>query len=271
VKGVSLAELVAEVADLGLEPELAEAYVQLTLSGPSAVADLGRALRTNRADVYRRLQRLEHEGLLVRVVGKPSLYAAVPPEELLDRIESTHRRAADRVHRTRGQLSRLLARAAGSGTGTTPGPLFQLVYGRARTQEALVRLFMQAKDEVIGASLAPGSLTVAERGGILRLLAEPRLAQIRKRAIFLDVPEVRERMHDVLEIPRIEARLIATDRPLRFAVADGATALLFIVGSDSMRLSAPDEVALWSDAPLLVSEQMALFELLWERARPVVK
>lgn len=122
-----------ELVRLGFSTYEARTYVGLLLAGGGTGYRISNGTGVPQPKVYETLHRLVERGAAVQVSERPARYAAVPPQELLSRLERDFRR---RLERARTSLD-FLPRESGDTTGLAVKHLQSIEAGQERAREAI--------------------------------------------------------------------------------------------------------------------------------------
>ena len=157
------ARVAEELVRLGFSSYEARTYLGLLLAGESTGYKISNQTGVPQPKVYETLRRLVEQGAAIQVNARPARYAAVPPPELLSRLERDFRR---RLEQARSVLDELPA--SGDGVGSLlVSRLPSIATALERTREAIegarVRVYLHAGREELR-PLAPAVSQAAARG-----------------------------------------------------------------------------------------------------------
>jgi sugar-specific transcriptional regulator TrmB len=122
-----------ELVRLGFSTYEARTYVGLLAAGGGTGYHISNGTGVPQPKVYETLHRLVERGAAVQVSERPARYAAVPPQELLSRLERDFRR---RLERARSSLD-FLPREGDDATGLAVKHLQSIEAGLERAREAI--------------------------------------------------------------------------------------------------------------------------------------
>lgn len=159
------APLVEALASFGFAEYDARAYGALLERQPATAYEAARRAGIPDSKIYRVLERLEARGLALRLPGEPATFAALPPEDLLGRLDSHARRSLQAVRRALEGVARREA----------PGGAWPLPDGPAVLERAAALL-----------AAARGHVELACGGGPLAALAGA-IAEARERGVAVSV------------------------------------------------------------------------------------
>lgn len=245
-------------------------YVHLCTGGPSKAGDVAVALKLQRTETYRTLERLVQRGFVAPTPERPSRFAAAPVEEVFARAlaaEDARSRTAQAAQVDIGPALRSLRPPAPPAEG--PRNTFKTIQGRRDAVGSLERLLRSAEREVLWLDTHPSALAVAKAAGLWDLAARRAREGVRVRAVLRAGPEaaaLAARGGATLEVRAADAQA-----GLRLAVADGREVLVWLASDEGPSLTAAHEAAVWSDAPDFVRTEEALFDALWRATRPAAE
>lgn len=251
------------LAEMGLEDVEARIYVHLLKAGPSKAGDLARALSVARAEVYRVLQGLVQREIIAASLTRPVTFRATPVDQLFDEIVAQERRRVARIEQAQEGLRTALSRMQ-AGTEGLPGPSFRLLHGRRAVSDAVERLIAGARREVLVLDTHPSASQIGQSLGLSGLSRERLRDGVAFRVLLADSPAQRHAIAQRGGDSRV--RLVTMNSRGRLLLVDDRVAVVGIVTDASSRMSAEGDAALWSDSPVLVIAQRALFEALWEKS-----
>ena len=152
-----------ELVRLGFSSYEARTYVGLLLAGESTGYKISNQTGVPQPKVYETLRRLVEAGAAILVNDRPARYTAVPPPELLSRLERDFRR---RLEQARSGLDELPSFGAGVGSlvvNRLASISSALEMAREAIEGARVRVYLHAGREELR-PLAPAVSQAAARG-----------------------------------------------------------------------------------------------------------
>lgn len=233
------------LVEQGIPDRGARLYLALCREGPQTAAELARIAGFNRVEAYRFIRQLEAAGLLTSYGRRPTRFAAVPPEAVVDRWI---RRASDRLQRLETDRTQILAdwREGLAPSSDDGSPRFTVLEGPEKIHRFLIQRLGAAREEV-RAAVGGFSLARAIDGGVdrafreasargvrIRLVTEVNLGNLPEAKHFAEFSEVRHAVGPVSN---------------RTLVVDKVGALIYVSGAEGLGASDLHEVALWSNAP----------------------
>ncbi|MCI4366093.1 MAG: hypothetical protein L3K10_08605 [Thermoplasmata archaeon] len=232
----------------GVPEKGARVYLAACRAGPQTASELGRLSAVNRVEAYRFIKQLTDSGLLVRHGGRPQRFAALPPEELVDRWI---RKASDRLRRLETDREKVLSDWEESRTELDDRDprKFAVLEGRGRIHRFLQKRIGMAERQVL-VSTSGRTLPTFLEGGIDRALREAADRGVKVKVVtevyppnlgsaklFAGFSEVRHSAGPVVN---------------RAVVIDRTGALVYVSGEDEFGPTNEQQVALWSSAPMFV-------------------
>ncbi|MFI9485710.1 helix-turn-helix domain-containing protein [Promicromonospora sp. NPDC052451] len=249
---------------LGLTPDETIAYSELVAMPSATVADLAAALSsygTSLSDTHRLLRRLEDHGLAARITGDERRFAAAPPAIALGALLA---RRQDEVRHAEVELNRLeeVYRVAAAGRG--PTDVIDVVRGEDAVRHRFEQLQLGARETVDAFVRPPVIVTSSQensaedqavaRGVQYRVVVERGMLETQDVTVEETV-EAADAGEEVRFAPSVPLKLIVVDRELALMPL---TSSGDVVGALLVREST------------LLDALMALFEIVWEQATPLL-
>jgi sugar-specific transcriptional regulator TrmB len=97
---------IQRLAELGLATSQAKVYLALVQLGKSKAALIAKTTEIDRAEVYRTIAKLEKKGFVLRIIGNPTKFEAVPLKNLLTTIIQQKRSEISKIEKSANQLLR---------------------------------------------------------------------------------------------------------------------------------------------------------------------
>ncbi|MGK5738752.1 helix-turn-helix domain-containing protein [Micromonospora sp. URMC 103] len=240
------------------EPE-ERVYEALTRRRQATQVDLLGDVALSRAQLTRTLGRLVDRGLANRLPGRPTRYAATPPDQVATFLIAERERDLLRLRTHADQLAKEIRLRDGG--GRHPAELVEVIEGAANLRATLVRLQREARVQIRGLDRAPyldnpvsgnseETHQLADRGLVYRVIYDQSA---------LAIPG---RMAEIWRgIQSGERARVASHVPMKMMLCDDRLALIPAMTGGQLA----DAAYLVHPSSLLdaVSE---LFEALWERA-----
>jgi sugar-specific transcriptional regulator TrmB len=257
--GSGLLEL---LGDLGVPEKGARVYLAACRAGPQSASELGRLSAVNRVEAYRIIKQLTEAGLLIPNRGRPQRFAALAPEELVDRCI---RKASERLHRLEADREKVLSGWEESRTELDDGDprKFAVLEGRGTISRFLQKRIGTAERKVL---LSTGGRTLStfleggidralreagDRGVKVRVLTEVYPPNLGAAKLFAGFSELRHSANPVVN---------------RSVVIDRVGALVYVSGDDEFGPTTDEQVALWSSAPMFVRLACDNYRRMWAPA-----
>jgi len=240
----------------------ARVYLAACRSGPQTASELARLSAVNRVEAYRVIKQLAAEGLLTPTGGRPQRFAALPPNDLMDRWI---RRASDRLRTLEEGRTKVLADWEEGRTDLDDRDprKFAVLEGRKTIEQFLLKRLGTAQRRVL-VSTTGASLAAFIDGGLDRGLREASKRGVRVRVVTEIQPA---NLADAKHFDAFaELRHAAGPVTTRAVVVDGAGALVYVSGEEGLGRSGDAQVALWSSAPMFVQLARDYHRRLWTPA-----
>lgn len=252
-----------DLQQIGLSEEETEIYLRLLETGPVKVSRLTPYFEMSRSKLYRVLDRLTDEGIVVKSLQRPTRYEAVDPEKVIRARLSSIEQEKEQLEDLLGTVVEPLRRIQGQGcseidhhwTRIEGGDrLFEALRRATRgaeeriwwtsTRESVLRLEIPAVDKLWKVTSA-----IADDGVDARmLLAFPEDRLDRTLPLGGSPVEIRRCEHD--------------RRPVDFAIMD-EEAFLWARSEEAVIGLDGEAAVLWTNAPGVRSPLSLLFEQLW--------
>jgi len=254
--GSDLLELLAQhgVAEKG-----ARVYLAACRAGPQTASELARLSAVSRVEAYRFIKLLAADGLLQATGGRPMRFAALPPDELLDRWI---RKASDRVRRLQQDRSKILSdwEEARTEFDERDPRKFAVLEGRETIHRFLVKRLGTAERQVLLSSSGVSLPRVID-AGTDRALREAHARGVKVRIVTEVLPQ---NLVDAKHLASFaELRHSAGPVMNRSVVIDRLGALVYVSGEEGFGRSGEEQVALWSSAPMFIQLARDYHRRLW--------
>lgn len=260
-------ELVARLTQLGLEPDEAEAYVELYVIGPCRAGGVADALNVHQTKAYWSMNHLVKKGFAEAVDSAPTRYKALEPDEICAEMLQDHRRKIQEIEETWDDLRDPLAALREQGHGDVAEDTYRLIHGRKEVLDVAGGMFDRAEDEILAFSVNPWAhLTPESYDRLWDKGIERARDGLQARGIFHTTPEMREFLAPMLDIEDLDIRHLGPRRNRPFLVVDRSEIVYWLVTDPSTDRDAEREVAVWSNAPDLIEEHREIFLAQWEQA-----
>jgi sugar-specific transcriptional regulator TrmB len=254
--GSGLTDLLTEH---GVPEKGARLYLAACRAGPQTASELARLSAVNRVEAYRVIKQLTADGLLTATGSRPQRFAALAPQELIDRWI---RRASDRLHRLEQDRGKVLTDWEEGRTefDDRDPRKFAVLDGRETIRRFLRKRIGTAEGRVL-VSASGSWLPAMIDGGIDRTLREASERGVKVRIVT--------EVHSA-NLP--EAKHVAGFSELRHSsgpisnraiVIDRAGALVFVSGEEGLGRTGEEQVALWSSAPSFIRLARDYHRRLW--------
>jgi sugar-specific transcriptional regulator TrmB len=243
----------------GVPEKGARVYLAACRAGPQTASELARLSAVNRVEAYRFIKHLTGEGLLVATGGRPRRFAALPPDELLDRWI---RHASDHVRRLEQDRSKILSDWEESRTEIDERDprKFAVLEGRETIQRFLLKRVGTATGNVL-LSANGRSLPSVVDAGIDRALREAHERGVKVRIVTeVHPPNLLDAKHLASFAELRHSRVPVTNRSV---VIDHAGALVYVSSEEGFGRTGAEQVALWSSAPMFIQLARDYHRRLW--------
>ncbi len=250
---------VQSLMKLGLTEYEARIYVVLSKMGPRNASEISFLGKVPRPKTYGAIRGLESKGLLRIVPGKPERYMAVSPNEvLIPLVEKLNRETSECV----AVVENLTMAFESSKYVYTEKPFERYdlwsVRGRDKVYKRVQDMIGEAKVNVFFVTTANGLVRLykahseslekaAERGAKVRIVAPVNQTNSSVARELAEVIEVRSTI-----VPM-----------MKFIAADSAEIIFTEDIPDDTNVNAGQDVATWTNDPLLVKSHEKIFDQVW--------
>ena len=243
----------------GVPAKGARLYLAACRSGAQTASELARLSAVNRVEAYRIIKQLVADGLLTATGGRPQRFAALSPDELVDRWI---RRATDRLHRLEQDRAKVLADWEEGRTELEErDPRKFAVFEDRETIRRFLRKRIGLAQRQILVSAGGPWLSGLIDGGVDRALREASGRGVKVRVVTeVFPPNLPEAKHFA---GFCELRHSSGPIANRAVVIDRAGALAFVSGEEGLGRTGAEQVALWSSAPAFVQLARDYHRRLW--------
>jgi sugar-specific transcriptional regulator TrmB len=252
-------DLLDLLAQHGVPEKGARVYLAACRAGPQTASELARLSAVSRVEAYRFIKQLRADGLLQATGGRPTHFAAMPPNELLDRWI---RKASERVRRMEQDRHKILTdwEDARTDLDERDPRKFAVLEGRETIHRFLVKRLGTAEHSVFlsaSGSALPSVIDV----GTDRALREAHARGVKVRIVTEVYPQ---NLVDAKHLASFaELRHSAGPIMNRSVVIDRVGSLVYVSGEEGFGRSGEEQVALWSSAPMFVQLARDYHRRLW--------
>jgi sugar-specific transcriptional regulator TrmB len=260
---------IAALQRLGLTDYESRLYLTLAKMGPIKASEVSFHGHVPRTKSYGAIRELERKGLLITIPGKPEVYAARAPGDVLMplvmRLEGEVKESATLVQRlSMAYESNMIVKSQ------YPREVKEMwiLENRANILNKLNELFAQASKSINYATGANGLIRAykanadalakaTQRGVTVRLLA----------AVSNENVSVASEMAAVAELRSIDKPF--SPQSSNFASVDSHDLLISEVKPDDLKTDRGSDFAVWNRNKIAVGVHDEFFDRLWQAAKPV--
>ncbi len=258
------AGLIRLLAERGVPERAARLYIASCREGAQTAAELARMSGIHRVEAYRHIQQLREAGLLRSVSGRPMRFAALAPEELVERWVRTATEDVRRLEENRGQILREFREQIAT-PEAEDGRKFAILERRSALYSFLKKRIGLARRELL-LSLSPKSLARLVDGGVDR---ELRLAHRHGVRVRLVTEITRANLLDAKHFGTFaEVRHVGTVPSIRGILLDRRGAVVYVAGDHAPTPTADRLVTLWTTDEELLQLLRHQFGQLWNHGTP---
>jgi len=250
---------VQSLMKLGLTEYEARIYVVLTKMGPRNASEISFLGKVPRPKTYGAIRGLESKGLLRIVPGKPERYMAVSPNEvLIPLVEKLNKETSECV----AVVENLTMAFESSKYVYTEKPYERYdlwsVRGRDKVYKRIQDMIGEAKVNVFFNTTANGLVRLYKAHSEVLERAANRGAKVKIAAPVNQMnSSVARELAEVIEVRNAVTPMV------KFISADSAEIIFTEDLPDDTNVSAGQDVATWTNDPLLVKAHEKIFEQVW--------
>lgn len=257
--------VLAQLAELGMTPSEARAYLVLLRSGGATAAEVARATGVSRPKTYQALASLETRGFCTTVKARASRFQPVPSEialqGLLKRRDEERESLRERERQLAGELAKTLPVLGHDSPAGVPEYL-EIVSGRFRTTEVLEQLTRDARETLLVMHRRP-FLQPRTRWNVAEIEAVQRGVSVR----VICIDEVLDERSRYVPLAEAGAELrVSADLPMKLALRDREEAMIALRDPATGEQGATSVIVRHPD---LVTALELLFEKEWASARRI--
>ena len=252
-----------KLKDFGLNSYESKLWVALLSRGVSTAGELSDISNVPRSRAYDVLESLEKKGFIIVKVGKPIKYLAVPPAEVVERVQKKVLEEADLQTKvlselkTSDVLSELNTLHVEGVKLVDPTDRSGAFRGRDKTHEHVTSMVKNAKTSI--------TLMLSKQGAERKynLLAN-HLRRAAKRGVDVKVAVPIGTPKDIVEGFSVVGKVQThKNKDARFCLVDNSEILLFL--TDDNKVHKSYDCAVWLDAPYFVDYFDKLFQNEWSK------
>ncbi|NQV90978.1 hypothetical protein HQ489_00740 [Candidatus Woesearchaeota archaeon] len=252
-----------KLKDFGLNSYESKLWVALLSRGVSTAGELSDISNVPRSRAYDVLESLEKKGFIIVKVGKPIKYLAVPPAEVVERVQKKVLVEAELQTKVLSELkdsdilSELNTLHVEGVKLVDPTDRSGAFRGRDKTHEHIVSMVKNAKSSI--------TLLLSKQGAERKYnLLASHLRKAVKRGVNVKVAVPIGTHKDIVE-GFSEVGKVQTHKNInaRFCLVDNSEILLFL--TDDNKVHKSYDCAVWVEAPHFVNYFAGLFENEWKK------
>ncbi len=251
------AERLKTMMDLGLTEYQARVYLALLELGTSTASRVPPLSRVPRTRVYGTMNQLHEKGLVEIIPETPLRYRPVP---LRDYLEHKARELREEAHRVEGSVEEFSRefRIRGELAVEERGR-FEAIYGRRNVRERLMRMYEEAKKDIIGIGTANSPSRIV-KSAIYTL--EDRVKQgVTVRYAFPVTATNKEHVDLISKYAKIKA--ITVHLPIYFYVFDEREILFNHPIPDDDNFHRGEDIAIWTNDRGIARAMGTMAEKIW--------
>ncbi len=250
---------VQSLMKLGLTEYEARIYVVLTKMGPRNASEISFLGKVPRPKTYGAIRGLESKGLLRIVPGKPERYMAISPNDVLVPL-------VDKLNRETGECVQVVENLALAFESSQyvytekPYERYDLwsVRGRDKVYKRVQDMIGEARINVFFTTTANGLVRLYKAHSEVLEKAAERGAKVKVMApVNQTNASVARELGEIIEVKNIPSPM------MKFLSADSAEIIFTEDIPDDTNVGAGQDVATWTNDPLLVRAHEKIFDQTW--------
>jgi sugar-specific transcriptional regulator TrmB len=251
--------------ELGLTPYESRAYIAVLLHGPLSPQGVNQKSGIPRPRTYDVLNGLIGKGLLMEQPGRPTMYAAVPPqaglEKMMLQLQGKMTRELEEKRKIFNKLGSSLSKLHDESREVAPE---QEKVWVTRRDSAFIAKYSEAIRNVEKEFVVATPITAPPEKEILDAVRDALLKKKSVRVVRrIKPPWPREGIEAYLELAELgEQQRILEYEGLRFGIFDGKETVLVLPPEREYQL------AVWMRLPQFTEIMYERFETLWRKAEP---
>lgn len=264
--------------EFGLSEKEVKVYLYLSKSGSQKAIEISRNLKIHKVEVYRFLKSLENKGLVESTLERPTRFAALPLEQILDSLISKRKKITTALQKEKEKILNQW-KAMNIEVEPVSTERFVVLSGRENIYLRILNLIQHTQKEIIGITTNLGLLFAGKDGilsqGVKEAVERSRIFQVSTRLITQITSENLEFAQEFLQkferhsVPA-EIRHLSLDAKFapRLVIRDDDEAIMFLTPKN-LSTAVRYETALWTNSKTVVSALQALFEEMWRNSQPL--
>ena len=255
---------VAALQRLGLTEYESRLYLALAKMGPIKASEVSFHGHVPRTKSYGAIRELERKGLLITIPGKPEVYAARAPAEvlmpLITRLEGDVKESANLVQRlSMTYESNIIVRSQ----FPREAKEMWVIEGRANVLNKMNELFNQATKTIYYSTGGNGLIRAYKANADTLAKAKQRGVSVRMlTTVSSENASVASEMGNVLELRSVEKPF--PPQYVNFASVDSHELIIVEVKPDDLSTDRGSDFAVWNRNRLAVGVHDQAFERVWD-------
>ena len=255
----------SKLRDFGLNTYESKLWTALLSRGSSTAGELSDIANVPRSRTYDVLESLERKGFIIRKLGKPIKYIAVPPEEVLDRVKDKIKKESEKqlkmINGLMGSdvLNELTMLHSQGIELIEPADLTGSITGRDNLHNHIESRIAKAESTV-------SILTTSD--GLKRKypFLLPVFKKLKNKNVRIRVAtQVKAGMEDIISEISKYAEVRHTDTRGRFILINGTEAIFMLL--DDKIVHPSYDVAIWVNTKFFTTAFEEVFDSKWEKMK----
>lgn len=257
-----------KLRDFGLNTYESKLWTALLSRGSSTAGELSDIANVPRSRTYDVLESLERKGFIIRKLGKPIKYIAVPPEEVIERIKNKIKKETDTQLKTMEELGKgdvleelTLLHTQGIEL-VEPSDLTGSITGRDNLNNHIESRIAKANSSVSILTTADGFIRKAQY-----LL--PVLKKLKNKGVKVRIAtQIKKQMKDIIAEISKYAEIRHTDINGRFCIINSAEVIFMLL--DDKVVHPNYDIAIWVNTKFFAGAFEKVFDSKWQDMKPAL-
>jgi sugar-specific transcriptional regulator TrmB len=256
-------ERIETLTKLGLSLMQAKIYLSLIQIGPSTAKSLAATIETSRPDMYRVIATLHKDGIIEKLMTKPAVFKAAPPNQIIETLVKRKNEAQNELNKKSIELISDLLNNQTKKEIHEPGIDFVIIQGKDA-------IFQRLKDGLSKAETSVNVVTSQKRfsEAIIEFNEWYLSALKRGVTVFLTtdhhIPQKKASkiLQTLMKYPNFELRFFAKTPSAIVATLDNKEAYATMSANTSLEANA----SMWSNNTSFVELAQSYFEKKWNNS-----
>jgi sugar-specific transcriptional regulator TrmB len=270
---LSQEQVLKTLVDFGFNQIDAQVYVHLAKKGTQKAADICKALKLEKQNIYPSLKRLQSKGIISSTLEHPARFSGSPFEQVLDLLIKAKVEETKYLQESKKEI------LANWKNITLEDNIskFTVIEGRTFIYSRIQQMFSDATTQVLAVTTVP-TLAQTDYRGIFASYRQASKPKIRFRFLAELSENKGQKIKGLLkELAKTRLNFEGRNPDLGMSlfphmiVKDEDEALLFTKSRTKKAVIEKDDVCLWTDCKPLIQAFTAIFEEIWRNSTDILE